>query len=67
MLIVLFLAGPSVAGAAPPAKVASRAPVAFTWDAAMAQIRAVLTRFLPSPTRPPVTPNPGADPCPSCT
>lgn len=66
VLIVLSLAVPAVAGTAPPGK---GAPVAASsWDAAMAQIGAVLARFLPSPVRPPVTPDctSGMDPNGRC-
>lgn len=66
VVVVLSLAVPAVAGAAPSGK---GAPVAaLTWDAAMAQIRAVLARFLPSPVRLPVTPDctSGMDPNGKC-
>jgi hypothetical protein len=56
VLVVLFLAGPAFAGAAPPGKGAARASAAFTWDAALAQLQAVLGRFLPAPSRPPIAP-----------
>jgi hypothetical protein len=59
VLVVSLLAGPAVAGAAPSGKGVSHAPVAFTWDAALAQLRAVLVRFLPAPPR-------GAKATPDC-
>jgi hypothetical protein len=56
VLVVVLLVGPAAAGAAPPGKGVARAPAASTWDAALAQLRAVLARFLPAPSRQPIAP-----------